>query len=79
MGYGIKTLPALVKKLERSPKDWCLVAMHDPENRTRAGCQLERLLKDLDDDSGSYFDFFLPGYDGACQEAVFRYDTSDTT
>ncbi len=73
MGYGILTLPALVKKLEHSPKDWCLVAIHDPENQTRAGCQLDRLLNDLDEDSGSCFDFFLPGYDGASQEVVFKY------
>ena len=63
MGYGIQTLPKLLEKLERSPKDWCLVAIHDPENPSRAGQQLERLLDDLDEDSGEFFDFFLPGYE----------------
>ena len=29
MGYGIQTLPTFLEKLERSPKDWCLVAIRD--------------------------------------------------
>ena len=73
MGYGIKTLPKLLQKLERSPKDWCLVAIHDPENPSRAGRQLEQLLDDLDEDSGGYFDFFLPGYEESNQESAFTY------
>ena len=73
MGYGVLTLPALVGKLERSSKDWCLVAIHDPDNPTRAGCQLNHLLKDLDEDSGSCFDFFLPGYDKVRQETVCQF------
>ncbi|MBR6022870.1 MAG: toll/interleukin-1 receptor domain-containing protein [Kiritimatiellae bacterium] len=73
MGFGIQTLPTLLQKLERSPKDWCLVAIHDSENPTRAGRQLEQLLDDLDDDSGDYFDFFLPGYEEASHEYVVGY------
>ena len=71
MGYGIQTLPKLLQKLERSSKDWCLVAIHDPENPSRASRQLEELLDDLDEDSGEYFDFFLPGYEESRQEPVF--------
>lgn len=63
MGYGVQTLPKLFRKLELSPKDWCLVAIHDPENPSRAGRELERLLDDLDEDSGEFFDFYLPGYE----------------
>ena len=73
MGYGILTLPKLLQKLDRSPKNWCLVAIHDPENASRAGRQMGQLLGDLHEDSGEYFDFFLPGFEDTGRDGVFQY------
>lgn len=73
MGYGIETLPQLLKKLEHSRKDWCLVAVDDPENPTPASRQLEGLLDDLDEDSGTFFDFYLPGYAAPRKGDVARW------
>ena len=73
MGCGIQTLPNLLQKLERSPKNWCLVVIHNPENPSRASRQLEELLDDLDEDSGESFDFFLPGYEESMRKHLFNY------
>lgn len=62
MGFPVRTVDQLLNCLGEKRKDWCLVLLLDRDNLTSAGMEMIRLLSDFDEDSGDFFDFFLPGY-----------------